>query len=87
MYQIGNVYWNGGRVFILCQIGRKYLTGLVIEADGLHTQQVGLRDKLQPASYHGKPYPARKMRGWLRKLKPATKAAKKFRKSIIEQGA
>jgi hypothetical protein len=60
------------------------VTGLVIEADGLHTMKLPLKERLQESLYHGGPYPQRKMRGWLRKLNPVTKQAREFRSKLLE---
>ena len=79
----GNVYWLQGRTFIMAKEGRKFITGLVIEADGLHTHKIPAREQLKPVQFHGGEYPARKVRGWLRKMKPATKGARQLRKDLL----
>jgi hypothetical protein len=79
----GNVYWLHGRTFIAGKEGRKFVTGLVIEADGLYTKKVPLTETLKPVMFHGQPYPARKLRGHLRKMKPATKGAKVLRRELL----
>ena len=82
--QTSKVYWLHNRIFIPGKIGRKWVTGLVIEADGLHTAKVDASETLPEAQYKGQPYPARKMRGHLRKMKPQTKAAQAIRKQLIK---
>ena len=79
----GKVYWLHNRVFIPGKLGHKWITGLVIEADGLHTAKVPATENLEEAQYKGKPYPARKMRGHLRKMKPQTKGARAIRNQLI----
>lgn len=82
--QPGDVCWLHGRVIIVGTVGTKNITGLIVEADGWHTIQVSLREKLPPALYHGKPYPARRMRGHLRKQKAQTKSARKILNSLLD---
>lgn len=74
---------HGSKVFIPVTIGHKWVTGLTFEADGLHTTKVPVTAAVRPALYKGCEYPARKMRGHLRKVKPATKAAAKLRKEVL----
>lgn len=83
---VGSVYWLRGdstRTFILGAIGSKKATGLVIEPDGLKTIKVPLSARLEPVLYKGKPYPTRKMRGHLRRMKGLTNPAKKLRKELL----
>ena len=82
----GEVYWFHNRTFIVGTVGHKYLTGLVIEGDGLHTLKVPVTEKLAPAMYHGQPYPARKMRGHLRKMVATSKSAAVIRKELLANG-
>lgn len=79
----GQVFWWGNRTFIVGSVGSKYVTGLLIESDGLHVGKVSLADRLEPAMYHGKPYPAPKMRGHLRRMQPASQGAKAIRKQLL----
>lgn len=79
---IGEVCWAHNRTFIVGKVGPKFVTGLVIEGGGVKTAKVP-RGSLTPALYKGKPYPARKMRGHLRKMKALTKGAKKLRKELL----
>ena len=81
--ELGKVYWLHNRVFIAGQDGRKWNTGLVIEANGLHTAKVPVDAKLVEATYHGGPYPARKMRGHLRKIKAQTDAAQALKNKLL----
>jgi hypothetical protein len=78
------VFWHHGRVFILCKEGPKYRTGLVIEADGVYSMRVPARDNLKQVEFHGRPYPNRKMRGHLRKLKAQTKGAQALRSALLQ---
>jgi len=80
--EVGQVCWMHNRVFIVGKIGSKWITGLVINADGLSTLKSGPQD-LTPAMYKGKPYPPAKMRGHLRKARALTKTAKKIRKELL----
>jgi hypothetical protein len=79
---IGEVCWSHNRTFIVGKVGPKFVTGLVIEGGGLKTTKVA-RGSLTPALFKGEPYPASKMRGHLRRMKPLTKAAKKLRKELL----
>ena len=79
----GMVYWTEGRTFIHGKTGRKFHTGLVIEADGMHLARIPAREDLRPVQYRGSDYPTRKVRGWLRKMKPATKGARKLMKELL----
>ena len=78
-----NVYWVDSKVFIEVKSGRKYLTGLIIEADGWHMKKVPIDEPRRPVLYKGKPYPARKMRGHLRRWKAATKGARNLRNQLL----
>lgn len=80
---VGEVCWSHNRTFIVGKVGPKFVTGLVITGGGLKTAKVP-RGTLTPTLYKGKPYPARKMRGHLRKMKGLSKAAKKLRKELLE---
>jgi hypothetical protein len=82
--ELANVYvMHGGRIFIPVKKGRKWVTGLIMKADGWATKKVPADTEAKPALYKGKPYPARKMRGHLRRFKAATKAANKYRKELL----
>ena len=84
-FEKGAVYWLGGRTFIAGRIGRPFVTGLVIEADGLHSKRVPAGTELPRAKYRGEDYPQRKMRGHLRKMKTQTQSAKAIRADLLEQ--
>jgi hypothetical protein len=79
---IGEVCWSHNRTFIVGKVGPKFVTGLVIEGGGVKTAKVP-RGSLIPALFKGAPYPARKMRGHLRKMKALTKGAKALRKELL----
>jgi len=79
---VGEVCWAHNRTFIVGKVGPKFVTGLVVEADGVKTAKVPARE-LIPALYKGKPYPASKMRGHLRRMKGLTKGAKALRKELL----
>ena len=84
-FEVGQVYWIfPHRTFIVTKVGNKFLTGLIIESDGFHVTKVSMRDRLDKVLYHGKTYPQRKLRGWIRKIKPATKTARQYRKALLE---
>lgn len=78
---------HGSRIFIVGKAGSKYLTGLVFEADGWHQATVPLGEPLRQACYHGKDYPARRMRGFLRRAPAATKGAAKIRRKLLASAA
>lgn len=78
----GQVYWLHNRTFVVGAIGHKWITGLVVESDGLYTAKASASE-LKPCLYRGKPYPTPKMRGHLRKMKPQTKTAKKIRTQLL----
>ena len=80
--EVGTVYWNWNRTFIVGKVGTKWITGLVIEADGLRTEKAR-PDDLTQAMYKGKPYPPRKARGYIRKMAATTKGAAKLKKEIL----
>jgi len=81
----GSVYWLHNRTFIAAKIGTKRIKGLVIEADGLHAHQLHVDEAaaLRPANYRGGSYPARKLRGHLRRMKPATAGARQLRQVLL----
>lgn len=81
----GSVYWLHSRTFIAAKIGTKRIKGLVIEADGLHAHQLHVDEAaaLRPATYKGSAYPAPKLRGHLRRLKPATAGARQLREALL----
>ena len=78
----GTVMWKHNRTFIVGKVGHKWVTGLVVEADGCYASKAR-PEELVPCLYRGKPYPPRKARGHLRKMKPQTKAAKKIRREVL----
>lgn len=78
----GGVFWLHNRTFIVGKVGHKFITGLVVEGGGLKTLKAKV-DELRPAFYKGSPYPAPKMRGHLRRMKPLTKSAKKIRTELL----
>jgi hypothetical protein len=80
--EAGQVYWTHNRTFIVGKVGHKWITGLVICADGLRTEKAQAHE-LTEVTYHGKPYPVRKMRGHIRKMKAQTKTAQKLKKELI----
>jgi hypothetical protein len=81
--EVGNVYWKWNQTFIVGKVGHKWITGLVIEAEGVKTAKAK-PNELKPCLYKGKPYPAPKMRGHIRKMKPTTQAAKKMRTQLLK---
>lgn len=83
MIEPNTLYWFGGRTFAPVVIGRKKVTGLVIEADGLHTLALSKDDTrlLRPVN----DYPWRKVRGFIRKRRPTTKQSKTLRKRLLQK--
>jgi len=81
----GSVYWlPENRTFIAAKIGTKQIHGLVVEADGLHALRIPKDTRLAPATFKGQPYPPAKMRGHLRRMKPATAGARKLRGELLQ---
>jgi len=84
--EVGKAYWLGNRTFICAAILRKNARGLIIEGDGLHTRTIRASETLAPVLYKGDEYPARKLRGHLRRMTAQTERAQDFKNLILEIG-
>lgn len=81
---IGKAYWlhlpGGIRTFVPVLAGRKgSYTGLVFEADGIHSLKIGGRARVDETRLT-----ERQVRGHVRKQKAVTKGALKLRKKLLE---
>lgn len=85
--QTGKAYWEHGRTFVPVVIGRKHITGLVIEADGFHTYKLPLSERLPTVQYRGQDYPTRRLLAFLRKRRGASDTAEALRKRVIAEMA
>lgn len=81
----GNAYWLHGRTFVPVVDGRKYVTGLVIEADGFHVHKEDAGARLPAVEYRGQSYPTRKLIAFLRARRGATEGAETLRKRLIKE--
>jgi hypothetical protein len=78
---MNNLFWYEGKTVALVVSGRKYDSGLIIEADGLRTIKIPKGERLAPVMYHGKPYPrTRAIRAYRKvcKLPGTTKGSRKL---------
>lgn len=77
--------WLWNRTFIPVIFGPKHISGLVVEADGLHAMSVPRRDqeRLEVLKYRGRVYPPERTRRFVKRRKPASQRAKELRKRLL----
>lgn len=81
---VGQAYWMGNRTFICASVARKNARGLVIEGDGLHTATIRSDADLPVVTFHGDIYPARKLRGHIRRMTAQTTKAQAYKNILLE---
>lgn len=81
----GKAYWTGGRTFVPVVVGRKHVTGLAVEPEGLGIHSELATERLSPVEYRGEAYPTRKLLAFLRARRGTTEGAEKLRKRIIKE--
>lgn len=84
LLEAGRPYWLGNRTIMIAKVARKHARGLIIEGDGLHTTTVLANAPLKPVTYRGDLYPARKMRGHIRRMTAQTDRAQEYKNLLLE---